>query len=624
MKEEYVTREEKAARARELKEELDPPGDRVSRRAARDGAGEWDRDNGRAGHAQRRHRGMGQAARRCCAHSPSAPIATTSRAQRAPTNIVRKTESDIYDLGACVSQRGRSLEERNQTLRDNAMRAVEQASFPHPDADVPAAQERIASAARLQGHRDEELARRILHDRLAGLPRAFNKLVARRQPLTPEEQRVAPWPRRTDATGGYAVPCVLRPDHRPHRRAHDDQPLPPGLPRRADRRHRHVHRASPRPPSRRPPDEAAAATEGGPTFGGRSSIASKVQALVTFSIETDAGPPRHRVRARLAHPRGQGHRGGDHFALGAGAALGTPSSPSACSARTTVHLRRRTRSAHRRRVARRRRPVHDRGGAAHPPPDERRVVHGPRAPSAPSRRSRPPAASCSAASSYAAVGNPDQPPGRQHRPAAARLPGLGDAVGRRPATTADTIMAVLLRPEALRHRRPRRHERRGHPAHLRRRPGNLPDRPARHLRLLAQHRHARQRRRRPPARRPVDPIPGGPAHGPAPGPHSRRRRTWRRQRHRDRRRSTQASSPRLTADLRRKGELYRRRPSRSSRSTRPVRARRSVRTSRSRAGRAGHRRARREARRIDGPDLHQHGRHHGRRRPTASSPSQRR
>jgi HK97 family phage major capsid protein len=132
-----------------------------------------------------------------------------NRVEYTPPNVLaRKSESDIYDVGA-IWNRSRSPEQRDQYLRDNAMRAVEVASFPHPAADVDSAR---ANIARLLDHNDsddKELARRILTTGSPVYRRFFNKYVTGGN-MTAEESR-APLEVHGTTTGGYAVPFAFDP-----------------------------------------------------------------------------------------------------------------------------------------------------------------------------------------------------------------------------------------------------------------------------------------------------------------------------------------------------------------------------------------------------------------------------
>jgi HK97 family phage major capsid protein len=130
---------------------------------------------------------------------------------------VRRATMDIYDVWA-VRSVARGPEDETRILRENAVRAVEQARFPDPNVDDGAARERIDRLfARFEAMDEglnpgqesnvQELARRIL---LTGSPlykRAFGRVLTGRA-LSPEEQRALSL---TNTAGGYAVPFTLDP-----------------------------------------------------------------------------------------------------------------------------------------------------------------------------------------------------------------------------------------------------------------------------------------------------------------------------------------------------------------------------------------------------------------------------
>jgi HK97 family phage major capsid protein len=123
--------------------------------------------------------------------------------------INRKSEADIYSF----EPGGGTLEERNQKWRDDAMRATEIATFPHPHTDVERTKDRIAWLLDHHDSPDKELARRI---KATGSPlykRAFEKLVQGRGTmfLSPEELRGTALAVGVDGTGGFSVPFAFDP-----------------------------------------------------------------------------------------------------------------------------------------------------------------------------------------------------------------------------------------------------------------------------------------------------------------------------------------------------------------------------------------------------------------------------
>lgn len=128
------------------------------------------------------------------------------------TNRPSRSGDNIYDLAA-VRMGSSGPEDEARMLRDNALRSVEQAQFPHQQArredcqaHVERLMERFGSDGEV-GSSQSEFARRIL---LTGSPvykRAFGKALLGRN-LSPEESRALAIP---GASGGYAVPYTLDP-----------------------------------------------------------------------------------------------------------------------------------------------------------------------------------------------------------------------------------------------------------------------------------------------------------------------------------------------------------------------------------------------------------------------------
>ena len=126
-----------------------------------------------------------------------------------PGQINKPSARDIYSF----DKRFLSPEERDQEYRDDAMRAVEIAKFPHLK-DPAATQAHVANLLDHHDSADKELARRI---KATGSPtylRAFEKIVKGRGQmgfLTPEEQRGTALAVGVDGTGGFAVPFAFDP-----------------------------------------------------------------------------------------------------------------------------------------------------------------------------------------------------------------------------------------------------------------------------------------------------------------------------------------------------------------------------------------------------------------------------
>jgi len=115
---------------------------------------------------------------------------------KAPRASLR--EQDIYDPSNWRSP---------QALRDNAMRAVEIATFPHPAAEQDNVRGHIAHLLDTIDGEDKVLAKRILSTGSPAYRRAFGKTLAG-APLSPEEQRALS---QTGASGGFAVTFDLDP-----------------------------------------------------------------------------------------------------------------------------------------------------------------------------------------------------------------------------------------------------------------------------------------------------------------------------------------------------------------------------------------------------------------------------
>lgn len=203
---EYITPDEKRARVRELTERQTARAaeytgvmpDEVQRAWDEDDA-EIDRLNADiAAHEARMRRLQSLVAD----DEPVRP-ARTEPGYVAPTIIRQKSEADIYDLGAI---RKMEPEQRDQRLRDNAMRSVEQVTFPHFRADQDGARGYIASLLDYHDTEDKELARRILVTGSPQYRRDFNRYIA-----TGGAERGTALAVGVDGTGGYAVPYAFDP-----------------------------------------------------------------------------------------------------------------------------------------------------------------------------------------------------------------------------------------------------------------------------------------------------------------------------------------------------------------------------------------------------------------------------
>ena len=202
-----------------------------------------------------------------------------------PNFISRRTDTEISDIGE-IRSKSRSEEEFHQGLRDNAMRSVERAKFPHPNADQAGAQTHIASLLDYKDSPDKELAQRILTTGTPLYKRTFNKLISGVQ-LSPEEQRAAALAvTGTTTTGGFAVPYVFDPtiiaigahtSVMPYRVACRNETIVGGNNWRAVTATAVVAAYQ---------SEAAAEGEQGPTFGQPTFTVQRASAFATVSYET--------------------------------------------------------------------------------------------------------------------------------------------------------------------------------------------------------------------------------------------------------------------------------------------------------------------------------------------------
>jgi len=198
--------------------------------------------------------------------------------------INRKSEADIYSF----ESRAGTLEQRNQEYRDDAMRAVEIATFPNPHTDVQATRDKIARMLDYDDTADKQLARRI---KATGSPlyrRAFEKIIKGRGTisLTPEELRGTALAVGVDGTGGFTVPFAF-----------DPTVIAIGVHTGAINFYRRVCRTvsivgtdtwnalTATAVTATRTTEAAPAIEQGPTFAQPQYIVHRVQAQITASME---------------------------------------------------------------------------------------------------------------------------------------------------------------------------------------------------------------------------------------------------------------------------------------------------------------------------------------------------
>ena len=198
---EYITREEKVSRIEEIKRETATLGTEYPGVMPAEPQARWDGLVKEQDALQADVNAWDTRQARIEANMANTRMVETP-VQGAPFNVIRrKSEADVYDVDSVLSDRGYTLEERSQALRDNAMRAVETASF--PISDRSRTQERI-SALIDYADVDDEIRSLILRTGSPIYRRAFPKALLGRA-MTPEEQR-AVGAVNVLATGGYAVP----------------------------------------------------------------------------------------------------------------------------------------------------------------------------------------------------------------------------------------------------------------------------------------------------------------------------------------------------------------------------------------------------------------------------------
>jgi HK97 family phage major capsid protein/HK97 family phage prohead protease len=285
----YSTPEERLSRITELKQALareavEYPGVLPTEAQAR-----WDTDTAELAKLERDQAAWDE--RQAYTEQLGSDPRKLEPATYSPPMVVRtKTETDIYDPANMEPYRYRSTEQWQGALRDNAMRSIEQASYPHPASRPDEARTHIANLLDYKDTPQKELAQRIL---VTGSPiyrRAFNKRLLGAS-LSPEEERVANAVVGTTTTGGYMVPYQFDPtivpigtwtSINPYRQYCTIEQLVGA----------NVWKAvASGPVTATRTTEAAATTENAPTYETQEITVKRVQAQVTFSIETEQDRP---------------------------------------------------------------------------------------------------------------------------------------------------------------------------------------------------------------------------------------------------------------------------------------------------------------------------------------------
>lgn len=210
---EYVTRDEKAARVTELNEELARMATSYPGVLPKDEQAKWD-----DAEAEIRSLNADIAAwdsRQAKLAEFAAREKSIEPGNSAPTVIVRKSDGDIYDMGQYSHGQVRSLADRDQKLRDNAMRSLEGSSFAQSTVVQDKAKEGVQELLDNHDSRDRELAVRML---LTGSPqykRDFAESLRLMRPVgsvaNTAERAAALAVTGTTTTGGYMLPYTFDP-----------------------------------------------------------------------------------------------------------------------------------------------------------------------------------------------------------------------------------------------------------------------------------------------------------------------------------------------------------------------------------------------------------------------------
>lgn len=313
---EYQTPEDRAARISELNSEL--------ARAAVEFPGvlpeaaqlEWDHatEELRKLEADSKAWEMRQAFLRTRAEEPKG---RESGEYSTPMIVRTKSTEDIYDFGL-IDRESRSLEDKNQRVKENALRSIESHKVPKGisvDALVDIVENKDAGE-----DGKGEIARRVL---LTGSPayrRYFNKYLKNQTALaTPEEARAAALAvTGTTTTGGYAVPYIFDPTmihvgaytaQNPFRAACRVETITNGNNWRAVTVGNIAMAYG---------TEGAAQVEGGPTFAQPSYTVQTGSGFVTLSIEAMEDRPDITSELSSVLAEGKATLEENKFALGAG------------------------------------------------------------------------------------------------------------------------------------------------------------------------------------------------------------------------------------------------------------------------------------------------------------------
>lgn len=283
--EEYVSREDKVARTKELQEVIARQATAYPGVMPSDEQARYDADNAELDALRADIKAWDERTARVASFATDEDKVERTYSPPTVGQINRKSEKDIYS----PETRATSFEGRMAEYRDDAMRITELTRFPQNVADTARSQDRVAYLLDHADSPDKELARRIKYTGAPVYMRAFEKIIKAKGStigLTPEEQRGTALAVGVDATGGFAVPFAF-----------DPTVIAIGVNNGAVNPYRRVCRVvtivgtdtwnaiTATAVTATRTTEAAAAIEQGPTFAQPQYIVKRVQGQITASFE---------------------------------------------------------------------------------------------------------------------------------------------------------------------------------------------------------------------------------------------------------------------------------------------------------------------------------------------------
>jgi HK97 family phage major capsid protein len=200
---EYVTRDEKSSRVTELKAALSALAVEHPGVLPADAQERWDADSAELDALERDIKAWDERQARLAAYANDQQ--KVERSYEPVSAIIRKTETDIYDLQS-IYRSARSVEDRGQKMRDAAMRAAEQLRVPSDRYDQDASRDRLTGLLDYRDSENKELARLVLATNSPQYRTAFANYVA-----SGGIERGTALAVGVDATGGYSVPVSFDP-----------------------------------------------------------------------------------------------------------------------------------------------------------------------------------------------------------------------------------------------------------------------------------------------------------------------------------------------------------------------------------------------------------------------------